>query len=526
MISLNRLNTQRLLTFLHASLLSLTLVTLSFWLQGNVSRDKADEGFLWYGTIQTASGEVPSRDFQSYDPGRYYWGAAWFKILGDEGLLSLRISCAMFQALGITFALLALRRAVQSWWGLALTGIVFVLWLPLYHRVFEYSFSMATLYFCVLLMEKPSVGRHFIGGLFVGLAAFFGRNLGLYSFVSFLLLIGFIRLRTNREQFPKRELAWFGGILVGSSPLLLMLVLVPGFAESLIGSIADLVTRRSTNLPLPIPWPWLQSRYSFSTSVLFLIFPLFVFGTLTYLLLVDGRALKGKELLTASAFVSLPFMHYAFSRADLEHLSGCIPPLLIGLMSLPQLFPFQCRKLLTLVWLPVISIASSWGAAKHSPYYIVRAAGPMYVQKSIDQHVFWVRQDIARSIDAVTYISNNFVAPNEGILFAPYGTFYYGIVKRKSPLRDVYFLWNQTEARQQEMLSDLRKKNVNWIVLGDNDPSMALDGKEELRFKTTHPLLWKHIMEEFDIVEFNGGLSHDEKLMHRKPVRSEYEAAP
>src|SRR6266545_4510165 len=85
-------------------ILSALLVIIFFLLQGNVGLDIADEGFLWYGTIRTALGEVPIRDFQAYDPARYYWGALWFKVIGNNGIIALRISEALFQFLGLSLA--------------------------------------------------------------------------------------------------------------------------------------------------------------------------------------------------------------------------------------------------------------------------------------------------------------------------------------------------------------------------------------------------------------------------------------
>ena len=82
----------------HILLLAVVLAGCSFALQGRQGINLADEGFLWYGTQQTAHGKVPLRDFQSYDPGRYYWSAAGMHLFG-EGLVSLRFSETVFQVL-------------------------------------------------------------------------------------------------------------------------------------------------------------------------------------------------------------------------------------------------------------------------------------------------------------------------------------------------------------------------------------------------------------------------------------------
>ena len=87
------------------SLLALTvfLSMCSFWLS-NVGLNLADKGYLWYGTLQTVTGGIPIRDFKSYDPGRYLWGAAWGHLTGT-GIVGLRVSNALFQAVGFFFGM-------------------------------------------------------------------------------------------------------------------------------------------------------------------------------------------------------------------------------------------------------------------------------------------------------------------------------------------------------------------------------------------------------------------------------------
>jgi hypothetical protein len=85
--------------------LALGTVAALFALQGRIDFSIDEEGFLWYGAVATAHGAVPLRDFYSYDPGRYYWAAAWSPLLGD-GILGLRISTAAFASLGLFCGLL------------------------------------------------------------------------------------------------------------------------------------------------------------------------------------------------------------------------------------------------------------------------------------------------------------------------------------------------------------------------------------------------------------------------------------
>jgi hypothetical protein len=68
-------------------LLSAALAAGAFVIQTDVDLNLADEGHLWHVTARAVLGDVPLRDIRAYDPGRYYWGAVWFTLLGP-GLIS------------------------------------------------------------------------------------------------------------------------------------------------------------------------------------------------------------------------------------------------------------------------------------------------------------------------------------------------------------------------------------------------------------------------------------------------------
>ncbi|MBD1837179.1 hypothetical protein [Coleofasciculus sp. FACHB-501] len=512
---------QQLPTPLKVFLLSLALVTASFILQGNIGINVADEGFLWYGTIHTALGEVPIRDFQSYDPGRYYWGAAWFRIFGNDGILSLRISTAIFQSVGLTFGLLSLRRVTQSWSILTIEGLLLLLWMYPRHKLFEPSIAMAAVYFGILLLERPSLLRHFIAGAFVGLSAFLGRNHGLYTFLSFLLLIFLIWAKLDRNNLIKRLSLWVAGLFVGYSPMFFMLVLVPGFFNSFVDSIKFLFRFGKTNYPLPVPWVWhpnysemnlIESANAFFIGLFFLILPLFNILILIQLFLSKRDALRLKHPLIASTLVSLTYMHHAFSRADLPHLAQSIHPLLIGLISLPSAFQFKFRKSLNIVLLSATLFATVFSVGIASPYYLKATTPPeQYVKSSITNDALWMDIGSASIIDIFRQINNQFIKQNEGLLIAPPWPGFYPILQRKSPLWDIYLVFPETEDRQKAMIAELRHKNVNWIILGD----VASDGRDELRFKNTHPLLWNHFQEDFKVIDTKS-LPDNYELLQRK----------
>src|SRR2546423_2989183 len=56
----------------------------------------SDEGWLWYISQRTALGQVPLRDFFSYDPGRNYCSPPLFSLPGSSGLYQQTLANDLF----------------------------------------------------------------------------------------------------------------------------------------------------------------------------------------------------------------------------------------------------------------------------------------------------------------------------------------------------------------------------------------------------------------------------------------------
>ena len=129
---------------LNALVISCVVVLLSFLWQGTKGFNLWDEGYLWYGVQRVLQNEVPILDFLAYDPGRYYWSAAFLKVVGDNGIMSLRVAVAIFQAAGLFVGLLLVAQSAKVkgkadivFWLIAVATLV--VWMFPRHKLFDIS---------------------------------------------------------------------------------------------------------------------------------------------------------------------------------------------------------------------------------------------------------------------------------------------------------------------------------------------------------------------------------------------------
>lgn len=247
---------------LKALVISCLVVLISFLWQGNKGFNLWDEGFLWYGVQRVLIGEVPIRDFMAYDPGRYYWSAALVSIFGDNGIMSVRAAVAAFQALGLCLGLLLVARSEKLkdrldivFW--LITVATLVVWMFPRHKLFDISISILLIGILTYLVSKPTPKRYLIAGACVGLVAVFGRNHGMYGTFGSLGVIAWLSIKNNSGPgFIKAVVLWGTGVVIGFLPIILMTLLIPGFAIAFWESVRFLFEHKATNLPLHIPWPW------------------------------------------------------------------------------------------------------------------------------------------------------------------------------------------------------------------------------------------------------------------------------
>jgi hypothetical protein len=477
------------------------VVFILFKWQGNIIFNLWDEGFLWYGAQRVMLGEVPALDFMSYDPGRYYWSAALMSLWGDNGIMALRGAVAIFQTIGLFVGLLLIARAAkkQNLFYLLLAAITLVVWMFPNFRLFDISLSILLIGVLTFLVQNPTTKRYFFTGLCVGLVAVFGRNHGVYGIVGSIGVMFWLNIK--QEGGPgliKGFMLWSAGVTAGFMPILLMALLIPGFAMVFWDGIRLQFEIKATSIPLPVPWPW---RVDFATlslgrairEVLVGLFYIAIvfFGVLSIIWIVF-RKLRNRQVspvLVAAAFMALPYAHHAYSRAAITQLPVGIFPLLIGCLVILATQSAKVKWSLALI----LCTASLYATYKTFPAWACRASKPC-VNIEISGSNMLLRPDTASDVRLLRKLANQYARDGQSFIATPFWPGAYALLERKSPMWDIYALYPRSQSFEQAEIERIKAADPGFALVFD----FPMDGRDDLRFKNTHPLTHRYILDHFD----------------------------
>jgi hypothetical protein len=480
--------------------LAILLPSLAHLLRGDWLLNFADEGYLWYGVQRTVAGEVPLRDFMSYHPGRYYWCAALEPLFGD-GIVGVRAAGAAFQALGLLAALLVTRRVARAWGWQILFGVLLALWMFPRHKLYESSSACLVSWAAVRLLERPSAGRHLAAGVFVGLAGWFGSQLGLYAGLSLGALVAYSAWKRPEPGFARRASAWALGVGLGFAPFLAMLLFVPGFAGA-VGDMVRMVMEVGTNLPRPWPWPWnvetagrpaLVALRDWMESVAFLLPVLALPGLLFAVLRARGEELAERAASLAPSVVALFFLHHASVNSGAWHLAQCVQPLLLALLALPVLFPARRALVRAAAWgglaLVTLSFTLTWNPI------VSETIGERFVERRVAGETLHLPAGQARYLAAVERVALELVG-EERLFLAPNMPSLYCVLGKTSPTWGIYFSYEMSHEGQERILRELDASSVRWALVADPP-----EGKS---FRATFALVWARFESDWQRVPAPG----------------------
>lgn len=479
------------------------IITLFIW-EGHFGINLSDEAFLWYGAAAVSHGKVPLRDFYAYDPGRYYFTAFIMKLLGNDGIIASRIAEALIQGLGLFLALFILIRELKfdkknkkfNYIYILLTTLTLLVWMVPLYKSFDITASIVLITILTYLIKTNTLAASFWTGVGIGFIAIIGRNHGIYGVVSSISVLVYLSLTQRKHSIIAMLKCWLVGVLIGYIPIILMLLFMPGFRYAFFKSIYALILSKSTNLYLPILWPWQASTLQgFICGIFFIIILLFVICSLSIIIFQKSRNKKNiSSVLAACAFLSLPYAHYVFSRADITHLALGIFPFLIGFYTyLYQMHnKFNIISLFSIIILFLLSII------------VVLPLHPR-MQSYNDNHWEYIEitgsqlkvdPDAKNNIEMFKRLINQYAQRGQSFLVAPFNFGMYPIFNRTSPMWDLYPLFPRSLTDQNHDIERIKKANLGFAVIYD----FALDGNEKRQFHNTHPFIFKYIVDNFELI--------------------------
>ncbi len=490
-----------------AGVSALVVTTLWFCLTWRYGFDLADEGYYWYGSQQVLRGEVPMRDFLSYDIARYYWSALVMYILGDDGAFAARLSAFIFQVIGtvsgVYVCIFALNdKWVVRWIFALLVAVVLTLWVDPYYKAYDHATSILIVAMLVLMLKKVKPREWFLAGVWLGIAAIFGRNHGVYGAVAVILVITVLLINSSSNLSIVKLSGYFAlGVVVGFSPTFVMMLVIDGFTSAFFDSVFMLFKSGTTNIGLPVPWPWAEKwewvgifwtvlKLATGMGFVFLVaMPLF--GILVLLYQRFDLSKDSNKVLFAAVAAAIPYAHYAFSRADLVHLSLGIFPALIALLVVGAMLGRFSSVLIA----SAVLTSSLIALGNSQPYLSAHLFKNDFFQADVGGEKLWVSGYVLPKLERATKELSNNPDGVSNFLAIPDMPSLYAIYRTKMPIWEIYSLSPRDAKFEAQEIKLLEAAKPNIVLLSDH----ALDKNPDYRYSRIHPLIYDWIISKYKI---------------------------
>jgi hypothetical protein len=461
----------------------------------------ADESFLWYGARAILRGQVPIRDFMSYDPARYYWVAFIMWCVHGDGIIAMRIADIFleFIAVFLTTALIARDLKFRNLPFILLVAVTATAWIAPIFKVADMMQTIILVAIFTWAADKPSVKRFLVLGIVTGFGAFIGRNHGIYGIFAGFLLLAYVWLDANRkEPLIKSFGAWVGGNFIGYLPGFAML-LIPGYAPQFWDAVMFVFRQGTTNIPQPVPWPWTPSpiplngalfAQRLSLGVFFVLVLAFAVGAPIGVFIARKKKFELPPIIVATAFLAIPYAHYAFSRADPTHMALGVYPVLIAILYGLSRTRAYIRYPLALITLGMSMIITAW----FQPLLLPKVAPSMRWQDiNIAGDALTVDWGTYQDCVMLEDLTSRYASHHQNILVVPFWPGAYPLLDRMSPISEIYVLFPQNEEFQQQQIEDIKKADPSLVVIYN----LELDRRKDLLFSSTHPLVYQYIAKNY-----------------------------
>lgn len=446
--------------------------------------DWRDEGFLAYGALRVAQGEIPHRDFVSLQPPlSFYTTAGVFKLFGTS-LVSLRIFGLSIYLLiplliygvgrSFTGPILSLAAAAPSCiLGLPYFGFVpFAIWQGI-------AASLAAVLFFIPAALSKQQWLALPAGLLTAVSLFLRHDQAVYTMMSILTLVVALSFARpdpiSRTNLKHALLFWLVGIAIVFIPSIMVwwkIGALPEMFRQLI--LFPLTTYRRTS---SLPFPKLIARRSVSETAVVLLFyiPLFVqaiAGLYLVQRLVRCRLGLREAALAFLVVWSALFYLQVATRSDQTHLLMTLPP-----FFLLSAFGWSILRETTANYRKIdIILSSVLAIVVVSFLWIVRSVALPDVTRANELLTLergGIRIEQARVVVDFVQRLQAYVPPTRSILALPYQPMFYFLCERRNPTRWNYLWPGDQTARDYERFIDEAEHDPPAVVLLSEQRQLA-----------------------------------------------------
>lgn len=476
------------------SMMAAIITTVRFAFQGSVGLMLEDEGYLWYGSQRLLAGEIPIRDFQSYDVFRYAWNACVMLLLGNQGVITLRIAEAIFEWITLSCVCIVAIQIKFVWRTIAFTLAIVAMLFWFYPRFKIYDLMIVWLVAAVFIRwtESPSLRTSFWAGIVVGFAAILGRNHGIYMGVAGICIVLYSWLNPIIwKQRLEIALGWGSGVCIGYTPMLIFMLIVPSFRSAYIYFI---LTNTTDNI---LPYPTLAQCQTLSTcvNVWWYVIPFVLY--ISTILYIGWQRIKQRETpkaLVVACILGLLYMHRVYLRADNTHLAQSLGPFFLLLLVWGATLNrnWQITLMLTIC---ILSGYTNRDLFSQSTLGIFVDSQEI----TVAGEQLTVTTATANRLAMYDVIQKKYNPTNKFFMAVPYVPGIYAVWHQRSPLWYVYMVKtsNMFRALQPQEIINISQMQPQFILIDDQ----YLDNNKVLQFSKQYPIVDQYIRSQYVLVK-------------------------
>jgi hypothetical protein len=109
----------------------------------------------------------------------------------------------------------------------------------------------------------------------------------------------------------------------------------------------------------------------------------------------------------------------------------------------------------------------------------------------------------ASDVALLSKLVEKYARNSRAFVATPYWPGAYAVFARKSPMWDIYAIFPRSAGFQQREIQRIKQVNPGFVIVLDH----AMDGREDLRFRNTHPLIDRYVKENYESLSDAGSNS-------------------